>query len=101
MNIITKTIHEVGFCELDKSISAFLKSKEAKDCEFELVDRHELMNGIAKDFSVGQYAWSKVTQSEKQSILDGNLDYQAGTILNWMHEEGLIPAGEYFVDVSW
>ena len=101
MKINTKTVHKVEYNEFDKALSEFLKSKEAKDSDFEVVCHHELSNDSSQKFSVAQYDWQKLEDSDKEEILGGKLDFRGQDILNWMHEEGLVPAGEYIVDICW
>lgn len=101
MKINTKTVHKVDYNEFDRALSEFLKSKGAKSSDFEVVAHHELSNDSSQKFSVGQYEWQKLEDSDKEEILGGKLDFRGQDILNWMHEEGLVPAGEYIVDICW
>ena len=101
MEYTTTTIHKVNYNNFDKAICEFLKQKGAKDCEFEIVAHHELGNDTDKAFLVGKYDWHKLVESDKEDILNGELHWKGETILNWMYEDGLIPAGEYLVEISW
>lgn len=101
MNVTKKIIFEVNYNDFDDAINDFLKSKGAKKCDFEIVAHHELCNDVSKTFTVGKYDWNKLKERDRQNILDGNLNWKAGNILQWMFEDGLIEAGEYIVDISW
>lgn len=101
MNVTKKVIFEVDYNDFDKAINDFLKSKGVKKCDFEIVAHHELCNDVSKSFNVGKYDWAKLDEDRKQEILDGDLSHVAGDVLEWMHEDGLIEAGEYLVNISW
>jgi len=101
MKFTTKVIHEVNYNDFDAAINEFLKQKGGKPYEFEIVAHHVLGNDTCKTFSAGLYDWSKPSYDDKQEILDGNLAYRGGDILEWMHEDGLIPSGEYLVKIYW
>lgn len=101
MKIETKTTHYVNYRDFDDAINSFLKSKGEMRCDFEIVAHHELGNDSCVNFTIGKYDWSKISEEKKQEILNGNLRYKGGKILEWMLEEKLIPAGEYIVTVSW
>ena len=101
MKLTTKVIHEVNYSDFDAAINSFLEQKGGKPFEFEIVAHHELSNDTCKTFSAGLYDWSKLDDDDKQAILNGDLYQRGGDILEWMHEEKLIPAGEYLVKISW
>lgn len=101
MKFKTKVIHEVNYNDFDAAINEFLEQKGGEPYEFEIVAHHELGNDMSKTFSAGLYDWSKPSNDDKQEILNGDLNYRGGDILEWMHEDGLIPAGEYLVKISW
>ena len=101
MKFTTKVIHEVNYNDFDNAINEFLEQKGGKPYEFEIVTHHELWNGMSTTFSVGLYDLTKPNDNHKKMILNDYLEYQGGDILEWMHEEGLIPAGEYLVKISW
>jgi hypothetical protein len=101
MKFTTKVIHKVNYNDFDKAINEFLEQKGGKPYEFEIVAHHKLGNDMSKTFSVGLYDQTKIDDYDKAEILKGDLDYRGDDILEWMHEEGLIPAGEYLVKISW
>jgi len=101
MKFTTKVIHEVNYNDFDNAINEFLEQKGGKPYEFEIVAHHELGNDMSKTFSAGQYDWCKPDDYDKAEILDGELHHRGGDILEWMHEDGLIPSGEYLVKISW
>lgn len=101
MKIETKTTHNVNHNNFDRAVQEFLKSKGAKRTDFEIASDHEMGNDTCASFTVGEHDWSKIDEEQKQEILNGKLYYCGGDILQWMHEEGLVPAGEYIVKISW
>jgi hypothetical protein len=101
MKIDTRISHHVDYNDFDDAINEFLEKKGGKPYEFEIVAHHDLMNNMSKTFSVGLYDQTKLDDYDKAEILKGDLDYSGDDILEWMHEEGEIPFGNYVVKVSW
>ena len=100
MKIETKMTHHVDYHDLDKAINEFLKKKGCKET-FEFVEAHEMSNDTSKSFAIGLYKRIKINSYDKQNILNGDLRYSGFDILEWMYEEGVIPRGDYVVNVSW
>lgn len=94
-------VFKVDCNDFDEAINNFLRSKGAKRTDFEIVAHHELNNGVSKSFVVGKYDWEIPDDDDKAEILSGRLHFRAGEILHWMHQEGLIKAGEYLIEINW
>jgi hypothetical protein len=101
MKFTTKTTHHVDYNDLDEAISEFLKEKGATKTNFEIVAYEELGNYTAKTFNISKYDWAFPSEEEKQEILDGKLHWRTGKIMEWMHAEEKIPAGDYIVKINW
>jgi hypothetical protein len=99
MKFTTKTIHFVNYNDFDEAINDFLEEKGVKPYEYEVCVQHEVGDGDNLTFEVGLHDWAKISEDDKQCILDGELN--TNEILEWMHEEGKIPAGEYLVEIFW
>lgn len=99
MKTTSKTIHSVKYSDFDEAINEFLQEKGGKPYEYEVCVQHELGSGDCLTFEVGMDDWAKVTEEDKQYILDGEGD--TNNILEWMYEEGKIAAGEYLVEMYW
>lgn len=100
MKIETKIIHHVDYNDLDEAINEFLKEKGCK-CDFEFVDAQEFSNNSSYEISVGNKWDTFLTKGKQDEILEGNFSWATRRILQWMHEEGKIPAGDYIIKVSW
>lgn len=100
MKTTKKTILEVDYNELDKSINEFLKEKGIKG-EFEVVADEELNNDSQKSFLVDGKEDEFFLKYDLPDIKKGKFSFKTGTILNWMCIEGKIEAGEYIVDICW
>jgi len=99
MNFTTKTINKLDYNDLDKEITAFLKSKNYSEKNFdkydyECVAENEWGNYQSHSFDVEP---EDPDQDEKQDIKG----LGTGEILNWMCFDKIIPPGEYLVDVFW
>lgn len=100
MKIDTRISHHVDYNDLDNAINEFLKKKGCLKT-FEFVADHEMSNDSSKEFTIGKYDFSIPSEKDKQDILNGKFSWKASDILEWMHEEGEIPFGNYVVKVSW
>ena len=100
MKIETKITHHVNYNDLDRAINEFLKKKGCVK-KFEFVAHEEMSNDSSKEFNIGHYDWAVPDEKKKKEIIDGKLSWRTSCILEWMHEEGEIPFGNYVVKVSW
>lgn len=94
-----KTFNCMGYNELDKLINdTFFEGKN----KYEFVCDEELMNDVIKSYDgidgVFHYKWDK---EETDEFLTGKTSCRARLALNELCRRGIIPAGNYLINVSW
>lgn len=90
----TKTVINMEYDELDALINEHIPSANG---EYEFIAYQEANNGSLYSFDVD----SRVAPSDREKIEKGDLMWQAGGLLDMLCEKGVIPAGEYIVEVFW
>ena len=98
LTMVTKMIHEVDFGDFDN----FVNSTYGGNCEF--AADHESSNDVSHKMGyigkgIGKDKWSQETAAK---IRGGKYPGWSGSqILECLCEDGLIPKGEYIIDVCW
>ncbi len=102
MNITKKSVNEINYNDLDKEITAFLKSKGCTEKNFvkygyELVAMEEWGNYESHSFNVRL----ELPDEDDQKEILNYAEFKTAKILNWMCFDKLIESGEYLVKIYW
>lgn len=100
MNITKKVILEVDYNDLDRAVTAYLRSKGLiVKGTYESVAYEEWNNYASYDFKVCPD--HKVRERDILDISAEKFNYNLDTILHLMAKDEVIPYGDYLVKVSW
>lgn len=92
LKIDTKTTHHINYSDLERFVS---ETYGLKDYSF--VDVQECDNDTSHEFSVpSKYADPQRVEGVRAGTVRSNWD-----LLELLHKDGHIPAGNYVVRVSW
>ena len=99
MKFTTKTANVIDYNDLDDAITDFLQKKgvlplEGPRSRYECVAYEEWGNYESHEFDVDPKDVDHLKPGDR-------LHYQTSNILNWMCFEGLLPAGDLTVSISW
>ena len=99
MNITTKIINEVDYNEVGDEIQKFLTSKGLAGNLYESVPcEQELGNDTTYNVKVTP---ETPVNYDMDQLKKGKFTYRTRVILDWMCFDGIIPAGEYNINISW
>ena len=99
LTINTKTVNEVDYDDVDQAIAEFLKSKGFDlGRRYECVCEEEWQNDMKKEWQIEP---NLPKDYDLKRFAENNFGFRTRTILDWMCADGLIPAGNYLIDVSW
>jgi len=99
LKINTKTVNEVDYNDVDQAITEFLKSKGFDPGrQYDCVCEEEWQNDMKKEWKIEP----RLPETyDLKRYAECKFSYRTRSILDWMCADGLIPAGNYLIDVSW
>ncbi len=93
----TKIIHKIDFDDFDE----FIKKHYQKN-DFEFCVDQESRNDSSHSFSVSKQPIDDYDLKKLNKFKSGqHVEFISSTLLNDLCNQGIIPEGEYIVDVSW
>jgi len=96
LKMVTKVINEVDYYDFDR----FVEKQYGGTCEFPA--DHESSNDTSHNMGYIGKGVDKWSQEEAAKIRSGQYPgFSGSTILECLCEDGLIPKGEYIINVSW
>ncbi len=93
----TKIVHQIDYFDFDE----FIK-KHYQKSDFEFCADQESRNDSSHSFSVSKHPMSDYELKRLNKFKsDQRVDFISSTLLNDLCNKGIIPEGQYIVNVSW